>query len=78
MTDGQINVAGQTIKYKATAGQLVIKDDGAKPKAEMFFVAYTKQGEDSVHRPITFVFNGGPGAAAGGFTLGRAAPGGSR
>src|SRR5438552_208879 len=58
-TDGQVTVAGQVLKYKASAGHLLIKDDGGKPKAEMFFVSYEKQPvEEPLHRPITFVFNG--------------------
>src|SRR5665213_1587436 len=65
VTDGQITVDGHAIKYKATAGHMILKDDAGQAKAEMFFVAYEKQPvEARGSRPITFVFNGGPGAAA--------------
>jgi carboxypeptidase C (cathepsin A) len=41
------------------------KDDDANPNAEasMFFVAYFKKSADAHTRPITFVYNGGPGSA---------------
>ena len=75
VTDGQITVAGQALKYKATAGYMLLKDDAGKAKAEMFFVAYTRQpAEDPLRRPLTFVFNGGPGAAAVWLHLGTAGP----
>jgi len=76
VTDQQITVHGQVLKYKATAGTLAIKDESGKPKADMFFVAYEKEpaASDPGARPITFVFNGGPGAAAVWLHLGVAGP----
>ena len=75
VTDGQVTVNGQPLQYKATAGYQLLKDDSGKAKAEIFFVAYTKQpAQDPLHRPITFVFNGGPGAAAVWLHLGTAGP----
>jgi carboxypeptidase C (cathepsin A) len=76
VTEGRIAVHGQELKYKATAGTLAIKDESGKPKADMFFVAYEKQpsSDDPGRRPITFVFNGGPGAASVWLHLGVAGP----
>ena len=76
VTDHEVTVHGQVLKYKATAGTLVMKDESDKPKANIFFVAYEKQpaSEDRSQRPITFVFNGGPGAAAVWLHLGVAGP----
>jgi carboxypeptidase C (cathepsin A) len=76
VTDGQITVHGQVLKYKATAGTLTLKDESGKSKASVFFVAYEKQpaADDPAKRPITFVFNGGPGAAAVWLHLGVAGP----
>src|SRR5689334_4194367 len=75
ITDGHITIHGEELKYKATAGHLILKDDANKPKAEMFFVAYEKQpAEEASHRALTFVFNGGPGAAAVWLHLGTAGP----
>lgn len=64
ITHHQITVAGKTLKYTATAGRLPIKRDDGKIEAEMFFVAYTVEGQDSSKRPLTFAFNGGPGSSS--------------
>jgi carboxypeptidase C (cathepsin A) len=76
VTEGQIIVHGQVLKYTATAGTLAVKDESGKPKANMFFVAYSKlpHADDPSKRPLTFVFNGGPGAAAVWLHLGVAGP----
>ncbi|MEO6255388.1 MAG: hypothetical protein ABIO69_01120, partial [Sphingomicrobium sp.] len=36
---------------------------GPKPEASMFYTAYFKQGAAASGRPITFLFNGGPGSS---------------
>jgi len=64
-THHSARIAGQQITYTATAATYVIKSDDGTPKATMFFVAYTKEGvPDIAKRPISFVYNGGPGAAS--------------
>ncbi|MBN2389139.1 MAG: peptidase S10 [Anaerolineae bacterium] len=58
-------IDGQEIAYTATAGTLILKDEEDKPKASLFYVAYTRDGvEDEAQRPITFSFNGGPGSSS--------------
>ncbi len=37
---------------------------GPKPEASMFYTAYFKQGAPAAGRPITFLFNGGPGSSS--------------
>jgi carboxypeptidase C (cathepsin A) len=64
VTHHQITVAGKTLKYTATAGRLPIKRGDGKIEAEMFFVAYSLDGQDASKRPVTFAFNGGPGSAS--------------
>ena len=69
-----IKIGGKTIKYTVTAGTMVLKEEtadrekeaeGEKPRAQVFFVAYTKDGAgDSAKRPLTFSFNGGPGSSS--------------
>ncbi|MES1241847.1 MAG: peptidase S10 [Acidobacteriota bacterium] len=60
-----ITLGGQAIAYTATAGNLVLKDEEGNAKASVFYVAYTKDGvKDPGDRPVTFSFNGGPGAAS--------------
>src|SRR5262245_37334624 len=70
-------VAGRTIDYTATAGTMAQKDETGKPLADMFFVAYTRTSDSATRpasRPVTFVFNGGPGAASVWLHLGTAGP----
>ncbi len=56
---------GRTLQYTATAGYLRLKDDSGKPEANIFFVAYVEKGAANIAaRPITFAFNGGPGASS--------------
>ena len=50
--------------YSASAGMLSIGKDPERPDAEIFHVAYTLKGADPATRPVTFVFNGGPGGAS--------------
>lgn len=64
VTHHQITVDGKLLKYTATAGRLPIKRGDGKIEAEMFYVAYTLDGEDAAKRPLTFAFNGGPGSAS--------------
>jgi carboxypeptidase C (cathepsin A) len=68
-TRHSITLDGQRIAYTATAGNVVLKDDEGTPKASVFYVAYLRDPEpgrpqDPGARPVTFSFNGGPGAAA--------------
>jgi len=55
----------ETVAYTATAGETYLRDDEGKPKASIFAFAYTKDGvEDPASRPVTFVWNGGPGSSS--------------
>lgn len=55
----------ERISYTVTAGETFLRDDDGDPTASIFAVAYTKDGEDDpMTRPVTFVFNGGPGSAS--------------
>ncbi len=64
VTHHQITVSGKLLKYTATTGRLPIKRADGKIEAEMFFVAYTLDGQEANKRPLTFAFNGGPGSAS--------------
>jgi carboxypeptidase C (cathepsin A) len=50
--------------YKAEAAMMPIGTDPERPEAEIFHIAYTLKGADPSTRPVTFVFNGGPGGAS--------------
>ncbi|MBS1840460.1 MAG: peptidase S10 [Acidobacteria bacterium] len=65
MTKHSVRIGGQEVKYTATAGTMVLKLEDGTPKANIFYVAYIKDDvADTSKRPITFAFNGGPGAGS--------------
>jgi carboxypeptidase C (cathepsin A) len=70
-----VKVGGQEIKYTATAGTILLKLEDGTPKASVFYVAYTRDDvSDMAKRPVTFTFNGGPGAASIWLHLGALGP----
>jgi carboxypeptidase C (cathepsin A) len=54
---------GVSLKYRVTAGETYLRDKDGKPKASIFAFAYTRTDGKSP-RPVTFVWNGGPGSAS--------------
>jgi carboxypeptidase C (cathepsin A) len=57
--------SGETVRYRAVAGETYIRNEKAAPVASFFTVAYLKSDvENPSTRPVTFVFNGGPGSSA--------------
>src|SRR5665213_520412 len=64
VTHHTTSINGKSISYTAHAGTMVLRDEDGKPKASVFFIAYTKDQEDLTTRPITFFYNGGPGSAS--------------
>jgi carboxypeptidase C (cathepsin A) len=69
-----VRIDGREIKYTATVGTLPIRLDDGAVAARMFFVAYTKDGEDARTRPVSFLYNGGPGSASVWLHMGSFAP----
>ena len=61
-TQGSVAAHGRTLRYTATAGTLTIRDDAGMPTASLFYTAYTLDGQPVGRRPITFLYNGGPGS----------------
>ena len=56
---------GQSIEYTATAGETYLRDKTGKPTASIFTFAYTKSNvAEDEFRPVTFLWNGGPGSAS--------------
>ena len=72
-THHTITIAGTPLSYTAEAATVALPSAGGKPAAEIFYVAYTRDPLNT-KRPITFVFNGGPGAAAAYLHLGGIGP----
>src|SRR5579864_814447 len=76
-TKGSVTIGGKTIDYDAYAGTLIVHpkdwDDvpqNADPdpknkaaEASMFYVAYFRSDTKGAPRPVTFLFNGGPGSS---------------
>jgi carboxypeptidase C (cathepsin A) len=65
-TRHQITVGGRTLSYTARAGKLPILDNEAGDvHAHMFFMSYTLDHDaNRGPRPVTFLWNGGPGASS--------------
>jgi carboxypeptidase C (cathepsin A) len=82
VTEHDLTLDGQPVHYRATAGELPLTDDQDKQSATIFYVAYEKataggsatQPAGDPARPITFIFNGGPGSAAVWLHMGCAGP----
>jgi carboxypeptidase C (cathepsin A) len=83
----QVTIGDQTVRYTSTAGRLVLhrerlgsgeregRWEGAAATAEVFFIAYTRDGTgDLASRPVTFSFNGGPGSSSVWLHLGLLGP----
>ena len=65
VTHHELAMNGRTIHYTATAGTLLINGEENKPYGSFFYVAYTDESvTDMRTRPITFLYNGGPGSAS--------------
>ena len=86
-TKHSVTINGQEIRYTVTCGTMVLKEEaekkgekegeseGEKPRASIFFVAYTRDDiEDQHKRPLTFSFNGGPGSSSVWLHLGLLGP----
>src|ERR1035441_2448587 len=74
-THHELALNGKTLKYTATAGTLIIRDEEDKPYGSMFYVAYTLDGAEPTARPGSFLYNGGPGAASLWLHMGSFSPG---
>jgi carboxypeptidase C (cathepsin A) len=82
-TKHTLKLKAKTLKYSVTCGTVVLREEsekdgnreGNKPRAQMFFVAYTLEGvKSSADRPLLFSFNGGPGSSSVWLHLGIAGP----
>ncbi|UCH97403.1 MAG: peptidase S10, partial [Candidatus Aminicenantes bacterium] len=65
LTKASLVLGKKTLDYTTHAGETYIKDKKGNPCAAIFSIAYLKDGvKDPAHRPISFVFNGGPGSSS--------------
>jgi carboxypeptidase C (cathepsin A) len=68
VTQHSLSIGGRSIRYDATAGTLLVRNERDEPTASIGYIAYVQRGAgdlgDAGRRPITFVFNGGPGSSS--------------
>ena len=64
VTQHSIRLDGRKMDYTATAGNLLLRNNAGQAEASVFYVAYTANTKSTATRPITFLFNGGPGAGS--------------
>jgi carboxypeptidase C (cathepsin A) len=74
VTHHQFKVGAESVDFTVTAATLPLTDDKGERRAGLFHVAYTRDGASADRRPISFVFNGGPGASSAYLHLGALGP----
>jgi len=74
VTEHSIELQSGKLAYTATAGTFALFDTSGERSAEIFYTAFVKKSADPATRPVTFVFNGGPGAASAFLNLGLVGP----
>ena len=73
-TKQTLALPGRTLDFTATVGSIRLFDDKGEPQAEIAYTAYQLDGADARTRPVTFLFNGGPGAASAWLQFGAVGP----
>jgi carboxypeptidase C (cathepsin A) len=68
-----IDLGGRAMRYAAEAGTLPLRSAAGDTEAALFYVSYAQEPRNP-RRPVTFAFNGGPGAASAFLNLGALGP----
>jgi len=75
VTEHSIKINGQSIPYKATAATILLKNEKDEPTALVYYTAYTRSdAKDMSQRPVTFLYNGGPGSSSVWLHMGSVGP----
>jgi carboxypeptidase C (cathepsin A) len=74
VTEHSIDIGAGKLSYTATAGTLSLFDQSGERSAAIYYTAYVAKNAEASSRPVTFAFNGGPGAASAFLTLGLVGP----
>src|SRR6266516_6955352 len=74
VTEHSVAVPGGTLTYTATAGTFSLFDQSGERSAAVYYTAYVVKNAEAANRPVTFAFNGGPGAASAYLNLGLVVP----
>ena len=64
VTQHSVTIDGRAIAYTARAGTIALRNEQERTTARIFYAAYTVEGADPTTRPVTFVYNGGPGSSS--------------
>jgi len=73
-TDHTIDLPGRSLRFKATAGAIPLFDGDGNLQADVAYTAFVLAGDNPAARPVTFLFNGGPGAASAYLAIGAVGP----
>ncbi|MGJ4950595.1 S10 family peptidase [Bradyrhizobium sp. HKCCYLS20291] len=73
-TTHTLELRGRTLSFAATAGSIRLFNEKGEPQADIAYTSYQLDGTDRASRPVTFFFNGGPGASSAYLQLGNAGP----
>src|SRR5437899_10506313 len=73
-TKQTLALPGRALSFTATAGSIRLFDDKGEPQADIAYTSYQLDGADPATRPVTFLFNGGPGASSAWLQFGDAGP----
>jgi len=74
VTEHSIDLPSGKLAYTATAGTFALFDQSGERAAQIFYTAFVAKTPNTAARPVTFVFNGGPGAASAFLNLGMVGP----
>jgi carboxypeptidase C (cathepsin A) len=69
-----LDLPGRVLRFTATVGSIRLRDGKDTPLTDIAFVAYQAEGAETATRPVTFVFNGGPGMASAWLQMGAIGP----
>ncbi|HEX9293502.1 MAG TPA: hypothetical protein VF873_07435 [Gemmatimonadales bacterium] len=77
VTDHTIRIGSQLVAYRATAATLLLKNEKDEAIGSLYYTAYTRTGPgggDPSQRPLSFIYNGGPGSASAWLHMGAFGP----
>jgi carboxypeptidase C (cathepsin A) len=75
VTEHTVQIGERAVAYRAVARTTTLRSEEGEPRASIFSIAYTRTDlDDDGARPLTFLFNGGPGSSSTWLHLGLVGP----
>jgi carboxypeptidase C (cathepsin A) len=74
VTHHTLVMGGHTYAYTARAGTLDVTNPAGKIGCRMFYTAFTLDDANASQRPVTFIYNGGPGSSTVWLRMGSMGP----